>query len=191
MQYNDQQCGSCYSLRSMEDDSIMFNGGCNEKGHCIVLKAVYYPDDNICSYYQNKEKFVPGGGCFITTIVCRMLGFDNNCGVLNTLRDFRNNVMQKDKKYKGILYEYDTVGPEIAEQLEAEGDMELVNAMYNFYIQPTARLIEEGKKEEAIARYTEMTKSLEDYYGLEFDGIVPNDYDYTKGGHGVKKKSFY
>ena len=188
--YGEYECGSCYYLRDMNNDSRMFEGSTNEKGHCVYLKNCYYPDDNTCSYYLNKDEYVPGGNCFITTIVCKMLGYDDKCGVLNTLRHFRNDVMQKDEKYKGILYEYDYVGPKIAQNLLEDNDMELVTAMYNFYIQPTARLIDENKKEEAVTRYMEMTKSLEEYYGIEFDGIIPNNYDYTKGGHGVKKKAF-
>lgn len=188
--YSEYECGSCYYLRDMDYDSRMFNDSSNVKGHCIYLKNCYYPDDKICNHYVNRDSYVPGGGCFITTIVCKMLGFDDKCGILNTLRNFRNNVMQKDEKYKGILYEYDTVGPKIAENLLEENDMELVHGMFNFFIQPTVRLIEENKKEEAITRYMEMTKSLENYYGIKYDGIVSNNYDYTKGGHGVKQKKF-
>ena len=189
--YYDNQCGSCYYLRDMRNDSCMFDGPDNEKGHCIELKNCYYPDDSTCSYYKNKDSYVPGSTCFITTIVCNLLGYDDDCSILNTLRGFRNNFMQKDAKYKQALYEYDTVGPIIAKNLEKdykdEPDKEMVIALYNFYIQPTARLVKENKYEEAVTRYMEMTKSLEDYYGINNIEIAPDDYDYTLGRHGVKK----
>ena len=31
-----------------------------------------------------------------------------------------------------------------------------------------------------------MTKTLEDYYSIEYDNSMDDDYNYTIGGHGVK-----
>lgn len=179
------RCGSCTYLRDMHDDNILFEGSCNEKGHCIMLKACYYPDDYICSYYKDRN------ACYITTIVCNLLGFSDNCGILNTLRKFRNDVMQKDIAYKKVLYEYDTIGPKIACNLDKDfrnsEDKDLVFELYNFYIQPTARLVDEKKYDEAVARYSEMTNALKEYYGIDEDINVDENYDYENGGHGVKK----
>ena len=185
--YSEYECGSCYYLRDMANDGRMFNGSSNDKGHCIMQKDCYYPDDNICSYYQNKESYVPSGSCYITTILCDMLGFDDKCSVLETLRGFRNNVMQKDSKYKDILYEYDTIGPEIAKNIRDEEDYGLINGLLDFYILPTVSLVKEKKYEDAVSKYILMTKSLENYYGIDYNEETPTNYDYTKGGHGVKK----
>ena len=76
------ECGSCYYLRDMDNDHHMFNGYSNDKGHCIYLGNCYYPDDNACSHHQSKDSYVPGSGCFITTIICDMLGFDDKCPIL-------------------------------------------------------------------------------------------------------------
>ena len=184
--YCDNECGSCYWLRDMDDDNIMFNASSSEKGHCIYLKDCYYPDDRICSYYKNKKDYVPGGGCYITTVVCEILGYSDKSPVLETLRSFRNNIMQQDSKYAPILYEYDTVGPQIAENLRKE-DKGLVDMIYEKYIGQTAKLINENNYNAAVEKYKTMTKSLEEYYGIRYDGIVPNDYDYSKGGHGYQK----
>lgn len=189
--YSEYECGSCYYLRDMQNDGRMFEGSSNTKGHCTMQKSCYYPDDNICSYYKNKDSYVPGGGCFITTIVCDMLGFDDKCSILETLRGFRNTVMQKDSKYKDILYEYDAVGPEIAKNIRDEEDLGLINGIVDFYILPTVDLVREKKYEEAVSKYKTMTKSLESYYGIEYNGKAPTTYDYTKGGHGVKKLGVY
>ncbi len=189
--YCDYECGSCYWLRDMRNDSIMFDGPSNEKGHCIMQKNCYYPDDTTCSYYKSKDNYVPGSGCFITTIVCDMLGFDDKCNILETLRSFRNNVMQKDSNYKDILFEYDTVGPEIAKSIIDEKDYELINGMLDFYILPTVNLIRDKKYNEAVSRYKNMTKALENYYGIPYEEKTPVDYDYTCGGHGVKKIGEY
>jgi len=185
--YSDYECGSCYWLRDMQNDNIMFDGPANEKGHCIMQKSCYYPDDNICSYYRDKKSYVPGGGCFITTIISDMLGFDDKCDILNTLRDFRNNIMQKNPEYKEILFEYDTIGPEIAKSIRDEADYELINGIVDFYILPTVGFIKEKKYKEAVSKYITMTKSLEKYYGINTSIEIPNNYDYTQGGHGCKK----
>lgn len=185
--YSEYECGSCYYLRDMRNDGHMFIGTSNEKGHCIMQKSCYYPDDDICSYYKNKDTYVPGGGCFITTIICDMLGLDDKCSILEILRSFRNNVMQKDAKYKDILFEYDSVGPEIAKNIRDEEDLSLINGIVDFYILPTVSLVREKKYEEAVSKYITMTKSLESYYGIEYNEKVPTTYDYTKGGHGVRK----
>ena len=207
MSYNisdyNNKCGSCEHLKSMECDDILFEGGSCEKGHCIMLKSNYYPDSKACSYYkdrqdseacsyytdrQDSEACSYYTGCYITTIVCNLLGYDDDCGILETLRGFRENIMHKDEKYKEMLHEYDIVGPQIAANLQKDfvnnQDKELVNSIFNFYIQPTAKLVDDKKYDLAVERYKEMTKTLKEYYGISYDGKVPNNYDYQQGGHG-------
>ena len=184
--FNNNQCGSCYFLRDKRNDSIMFCGSCNEKGYCLQIRSYYYPDDSICSHYRNKDSYVPGNGCFITTIVCEMLCLDDKCNVLETLRGFRDNVMHKDEKYASLLHEYDTVGPQIAKELRDENDYELANAMLDYYILPTVCLVKEKKYDEAVNKYAKMTKALENYYGIQYNGEIEDKYNYVTGGHGVK-----
>lgn len=177
------QCGNC--------EYYEFEGK-NTKGHCSYFGCYYYPDDK-CSHQKNVKTYgYEGSPCYITTMMCGILGFEDNCEILNTLRSFRNDVMQKDEKYKDMLFEYDTVGPEIARNLYDEftnnQDKELVINMFNFYIQPTALLIKENKYDEAVERYSEMTNALKDYYGLTTKEKMPSDYDYKNGGHGKVKK---
>lgn len=187
MEKYENKCGSCYWLRDMDNDNTMFCGSSCEKGHCIYLKGCYYPDDSICSYYKDKSSYLPGGGCYITTIVCDMLGFDDKCNILETLRGFRKNVMQKNTEYKDVLYEYDVAGPEIAKAIKEDNDLELIHGMLDFYILPVVGLIRNNNYKEAVARYKNMTKALENYYGIEYNGLVPTNYDYKNGGHGYQK----
>ena len=189
----ENRCGSCYWLRDMRSDSRLYDTGCYERGHCIELKTCPYPDETTCSNYKDRETYsnynYPASkqtstGCFITTIVCSLMEEKDKCSILETLRDFRKNVMQKDSKYKELLFEYDTVGPQIAKNLEDDQEYELANGILNFYIIPAVYLIREKKYEEAVKKYTTMTKALEDYYGISVDTKVPENYDYKNGGHG-------
>ena len=72
-----------------------------------------------------------------------------------------------------------------------EKDYELINGIVDFYILPTVSFIKEKKYTEAVEKYKTMTKSLEDYYGIKNTATMPSNYDYTSGGHGVKKLGEY
>ena len=175
------QCGSCGYFE-------MNDGNPSLKGHCSWYKTYYYPNET-CGHYRKKGS--ASGGCYLTTILCHRLGKSDDCDELNTLRKFRNEVLQKDEKYQELLFEYDTVGPKIAKELEKE-DITIVQGLFSKFVQPVVRFIKENKCEEAISRYRTMTKSLEDYYCLSLDTCITKDYDYSKGGHGkvlVKVKS--
>ncbi len=133
---------------------------------------------------EEEEEEENRGGCYLTTITCEMLGFDDNCDVLETLRRLRKDFMQRDPKYRDLLFEYDTVGPKIAEAIREDADYELINGMYDFYILPVVDKVKEKKYDDAVDKYVKMTRALENYYGINFDGKVSENYDYTTGGHG-------
>ena len=99
------KCGKCVNYS--------FTGN-NSKGYCSWYKTYYYPDDS-CTHQKNR--YEPQQGCYLTTIICNKLGYSDDCFVLNTLRSFRDNVMQKNIEYKDMLMEYDTLGPVIAQNI--------------------------------------------------------------------------
>ena len=177
MAYEDQ-CGSCQFFEF---------AGSQLKGYCEWYKTYYYPDDS-CSHYRGPNYVA---GCFITTVVCNILGKDDDCEVLNDLRKLRNDFMQKDKKYHPLLLEYDAIGPEIAENIEIEyqenEDKTLWQKVYYSYLEPTARLVKENKFDQAITKYVDMVNSLKDYYGIKNDINGFENYDASKGGHGKLK----
>lgn len=176
------RCGNCEYFKDEDDDNKYFdkNWAKYEKGHCVMYGWYYWADDT-CS---RQRDIGYSSSCYITTVVCNILGYSDDCGVLNSLRNFRNNVMQKDEKYTKTLYEYDTVGPKIARKLQEEKDVELATALYNFYLLPTALLVQDKKYDEAVTRYEEMTTGLKDAFGIE-DVEVLENYDISKGGHGL------
>ena len=187
----ENQCGTCLEFKDCRDYKSLFDENTSwayrEKGYCEVYKCCYYPDDSCTTYYRNKKG--SSSGCFITTIVCDILGMEDNSSVLNTLRSFRDNVLQKDEKYKEVLYEYDTVGPIISRNLSVDfvdkEDKELPNAMLDYFILPTVELVNNKKYDEAVNKYIKMVNSLKDYYAIDDIEIEKDkNYDYKKGGHG-------
>ena len=174
----DNQCGTCIDFY---DGNKPYDTRYSNKGYCERYKHYYWPDDS-CDYYKDRRTYVPSA-CYITTMVCGRLGMDDKCDVLETLRSFRGEVLQKDEKYKDILYEYDTVGPEIAKNLMTE-DINVIESLYKTYLTKIVGLIKLHQYDNAINRYVSMTKFLEEYYGISYDGNVSANYDYSKGGHG-------
>ncbi|MBE6146870.1 MAG: hypothetical protein E7168_00890 [Firmicutes bacterium] len=187
------QCGSCdnfFDQRGNCDKPYDTNSSELEQGYCDWYECYYYPNDH-CDRHYKKRGWRSTSPCYITTIVCDILGFGDNCGDLNTLRNLRNHILQKDEKYAKILYEYDVVGPQIAQKISDDykrtEDKELATLLFNFYIQSSARLYREGHVEESIERYQEMTTSLAETFGIETPIEVDPNYDYEKGGHGQVK----
>lgn len=172
------QCGGCTNFDFQGD---------NTKGYCSWYRSYYYPGDS-CSHQNPREI---NSGCYITTIVCDVLGFADDCNVLDTLRSFRNNVLQKDSKYYNLLLEYDMIGPDIAyfikKEYEKTNDIEMWVQFYNFYLQPTVNYINNGEFDSAVNRYKGMVETLKDYFGLQDLHYNIFNYDISNGGHGQLK----
>lgn len=171
------QCGGCIEYDYQGD---------NKKGYCSWYKSYYYPGDS-CSHQKPREQ---SSSCYITTIICDKLGYSDDCGVLNTLRSFRDNVMQKNCKYCKTLFEYDVIGPKIAKMIKEDttSDQELWISFYNFYLSSATNFILEGDHNAAVTRYSEMVNALKEYYGIKEDIVeIAKDYDMSQGGHGKMK----
>ena len=84
-------------------------------------------------------------GCYITTLICSILGYTDHCYVLTEMRNFRNNIMQKEATYFDILLEYDVIGPIIArsiyEDYEERENKDMWVRFYQLYLLKTADLI--------------------------------------------------
>lgn len=178
-------CGNCKDFKDKDNDSKYFDvrWANSVKGHCVRYGSYYWADDT-CSK-QVDRKSSGSSSCYITTVVCDILGYSDDCGVLQSLRKLRNDVMQNDEKYRKTLYDYDTVGPKIASKLQEDKEEELAIALFNFYLVPASILANDGKYDEAIAKYYEMTNGLVDAFGIEKEEGIAEDYDMKKGGHGL------
>ena len=188
-----KQCGSCVSLnpndrngftyycgrfrkyRKLEDSPYQsetwLSSSCYEEDYGRDLEALYKMDN-------------PSGACYITTIMCEILRFPDSYKDLETMRKFRDTILQKDLRYLSILMEYDTIGPVIARNLKQDKNAVNIARMFaKNYIAPIVVLIEGNYYNEAISKYVDMVNILKNMYGLKMDNEVV-DYDYTRGGHG-------
>jgi len=147
---------------------------------------------NECPKYKEKAK--SSGGCYLTTIVCQILNKEDNDKNLNTLRFFRDEVMQKEENYHNMLLDYDNIGPVLATYLATdEHNQELAKFLYDEIITPVAEDINNKKYEEAVTKYEIMTLSLINYYGLKnwYNDSRKENYGEEEfypevAGHGVR-----
>lgn len=161
---------------------------CTKKGDYVssdtyysYCKGYYYDD---CPIYKHEES----SGCFLTTIVCDSIGLQDNNPVLNTLRAFRNNILQQNPIYYDILKYYDSIGPVIAKKISEDKEKsKLSKYLYSSILIPICNYISINNYEEAITKYEAMTLSLINYYGLkkQYNSIeFKNDFIPEKSGHG-------
>lgn len=148
-----------------------------------------------CPIYRQSNS----SGCFITTVVCDILGKKDDDKILNNLRSFRDNILQQDSEYYNILKDYDNIGPVLADAMENDKDkVKMATFLFNTVIMPINSLIENKQYEQACEKYYLMTLALINYYGLkhEYNNDKDNDYGYLEfnpktAGHGrVRVKDF-
>ncbi len=141
------------------------------KAWCSERREYVNPSDRACSnQFRNDDSKNPpsSGSCYLTTIVCEILGFSDDCDTLTTLRNFRENVMKKDEKYRPLLCEYDIVGPMIADGIRNSlKSYDFSKFLYESYLTGIVEVVKEEKNELAVIMYSYMVGSLKKIFGLE------------------------
>ena len=144
-----------------------------------------------CPIYKHEE---PSSGCFITTIVCDIIGLDDKNIYLMLLRKFRDNYLQKNEKGIELLEQYDFIGPIISKKIyEDEKKEQLAQQLFINNLVPVFDEIIKNNYSEAIKKYFQMVKQLIEKYKLNTLALtIPiSEYDckknYTQYGHGRKK----
>lgn len=146
-----------------------------------------------CPIYKQSDY---SSGCFLTTIVCDILKRDDHDSVLNTMRGFRDNVLQKDQKYFNILKDYDYIGPLLAYKLSQDSKREMIaSKIYDYSLTRIAVQINKQNYEQAVTLYQAMTLFFIDHYGFR-ENYEENrnteyeirEFDPQTAGHGILQK---
>lgn len=136
------------------------------KYYCPVQHYYVIAHSPSCRHLNRKNN--SSGGCYLTTVMCNTLGFEDNCEVLETLRTFRDNYMMKNEEYLPLLEDYEVIGPMISNKIEQDENKKWVaNIMYNNFITPAIELINEQQNDTAINLYVNMTYYLMDFYNID------------------------
>ena len=136
-------------------------------GYCTARNQYYPKSDRACNKFDHKSDYVPSG-CFLTTTICDMLGFDDNCYGLNVMRNFRDNVLVNDSRYYPLLAEYEIVGPVISENMKNDDHgVEVAEYYFENYIYDIVMNLSTKKDyNEAVEKYVEMVTDFKRMYGV-------------------------
>ncbi len=183
------QCVNCANMDISSRNPYDSSEAC-----CGHYRKYYKPTDNACCaehfiydatrYDATREN--PSSNCYLTTITCEILGDEDNCSTLETLRIFREEVLKKNAEYHDLLCEYDIVGPLIAHAIRNSLDPQTISRfLMDTYIEPTKNCILEGKIELAISIYKYMVEELKKLCGIPkmtyAKDIEPTGKGYIKG----------
>ncbi|MDO5422855.1 MAG: CFI-box-CTERM domain-containing protein [Eubacteriales bacterium] len=107
-----------------------------------------------------KRKF-----CYITTAVCETFGKPDNCYELNLFRDFRDTYLASSEDGEEVIDEYYNVAPTIVKHINRQPDkQEIYQGIWDTYLEPCKRMIEENRNEECRELYIRMVRDLEKEY---------------------------
>lgn len=142
---------------------------------CVERGIFVDPYSRAC-YRAVERTSSSSSGCFLTTTMCKVLGFGDDCDYLNTLRCFRDNYMKNDPSCLSLLLDYDNIGPIISEEIENDPNNKTVaNWMLSTFITPVISDIKGKKYSEAIRKYSCMTEKLREYYKIEQVPVTLDD----------------
>lgn len=182
----ENKCCDCEHLNRNDERKDWFSSKityrCKE---CWNYKSL---DDKACSNFKDKTNnngYTPSR-CYITTIVCDILGYEDNCELLCILRNFRDNYLKINPNYIPLLIEYDNIGPKISEEIKAEkNNYGFCLGIMTYFLIPCANAIKNEDIEEAINIYQNMVMYLNDEFSLPNITInLNNNYDIETLGKG-------
>lgn len=142
----------------------------SEKAWCSARREYYNPNDRACStYFKYDESRKPiSGGCYLTTIICNILGMNDHSMYLDYLRRFRDDYMLNNPETYPMLIEYDVVGPKIAEALNSDPcKFTIANDLFQKHILPIIEDINYKNFDVAIKKYENMTNKLKNFYQID------------------------
>ena len=171
------------SCRSCEHYDINDTDSWGE-GYCSYYNKHVDSRSSACSHYDNDndrrydrrrdddrrnddEKESDSGGCFLTTIACKILGEPDDGPTLSTLRCFRENVLRKDEDYAPILEEYAVLGPRISSCLWNDPNRTSVAvSLMAKHLGAILEAVRSRRNESAIRLYRDMVGRIRKSYGL-------------------------
>lgn len=164
----------------------------NNKFYCNKMRRYVSLNERSCNTYftkrdKNKVDVRPNNSCYITTAICNILGYEDDCPVLESLRSFRDNYMKNKEYCLPLLQDYDIVGPIISEKLlEDEKRIKQADRMLNIFIKEALESIKDREYDAAVDIYVNMTEFLMDYYEIDMSLL-----SYNKSGRQRKREINY
>lgn len=153
---------------------------CNKCGIELRIDGTDFLDRWICSKcgrinMKDNSKCFCGEikpDCFLTTITCELLGKNDNCYELDTLRKFRTNYLKLTRNGQRLLESYRIYSDFLVPNLKTDEErIEIAKVIFNKYIKPTSELIVKGDNEAATIKYKQMVFYLLKKYNYQQEDL--------------------
>lgn len=119
------------------------------------------------SYYTWSDGGGCGGGCYITTACVEVMGLEDDCYELQTLRKFRDKHMLDSIEKCHKVADYYFHAPKVVENLKAMPDhKEFLKDVYERFILKAVHLIEQCDYEGAMQVYEQGVRHCADKAGV-------------------------
>ena len=119
----------------------------------------------LSTYEGIRDGCTRGMFCYSTTAVCRSLDKPDDCYELTALRQYRDEYLLSFESGKSLVEEYYNIAPTIVKRINRQKNAgEVYRGIWDRYLSPCIRLIEEDKKEECREVYSQMVRKLEKEY---------------------------
>jgi len=144
------------------------------------------------SYKEHSERCQNSGGTCLLSTISEILGLKDNNFYLNTLRNFRENELQCNEKYRELLVNYDIIGPIITENLRKLPKKQIIaKNLYELGIKKMVQFINKNEYLKAIQLYNDMMGLLIEGLNITAKPTIDqiNNADINKSGHGVYVKT--
>jgi hypothetical protein len=125
-----------------------------------------FPKTNVGkSDFDNINKGFKKKLCYITTAVCETLGKGDDCYELTLLRNYRDNFLLSQADGEEIISEYYDIAPTIVKRInKLSNSRDVYKSVWEDYLNPCVRLIEEDKNIECKDVYYKMVRDLQQEY---------------------------
>jgi hypothetical protein len=108
------------------------------------------------------------GGCFISTAVASSMGLPDDCDMLQTLRQFRDEILLGRMELNGLVEQYYSISPTIIERMDKNHQQRSWHQwVCREYIQPAVDDIKRGRYEQALHKYCSMVEHLAQQCGIK------------------------
>lgn len=125
-----------------------------------------FPKTNVGkSDYESIYKGFKKKLCYITTAVCETLGKGDDCYELTLLRNYRDHFLMNQADGEEIISEYYDIAPTIVTRInKLSNAKEIYKSVWEDYLYPCVRFIEEDKNIECKDVYYKMVRDLQQEY---------------------------
>ena len=166
---------TCYECQKYNPEDTNRYG----EGYCCARNKYYPSSDRACNLFDKDERRAGSSGCFLTTAICHIFGYEDDCYGLNVMRDFRDTILIADRKYYPLLAEYEVLGPIISKKMYNDPYRDEVAGYYyeNYIYDIIVNLTNTRNYDEAVNKYVEMVNDMKRMYGVTKE-VTNSDVSY-------------